>query len=260
MTKQDPLQLVAEWKVDYDNLFDVQWSPDGNLLAVAGSRIHFFDAKTFQRLDEMVQASGSLAFSADGHTLAIGDAAPPDYKLSLLDLPTRQIRQTLQSQWDGANAVAFAPDRPLLASGGQDQIVRLWDVGSKASPGKLVRESRHFDMPIRGLAFSPDGHFLALGNNDATARLWDLPANRLLHTFPDPAGSAISGLVFSQDSSALVSSGDGGAVVWDTESGQQLLTLDQASGSLALYPAGTWLASAGYGGMVRIWGVQAAAK
>ena len=65
------------------------------------------------------------------------------------------------------------PSRPTAAtlSGGADQTVRLWHMGT----GKeLCRFFGHLNY-VDCVAFSPDGRFALSGGGDKTVRLWRLP-------------------------------------------------------------------------------------
>jgi WD40 repeat protein len=67
--------------------------------------------------------------------------------------------------------LAFSPDGRYALSGGMDQSVRLWHVGT----GKeLCRFFGHLDY-IAHVAFSPDGRYALSCSNDTTIRLWRLP-------------------------------------------------------------------------------------
>ncbi len=69
------------------------------------------------------------------------------------------------------NATALSPDGKLLATGGLDGTVRLWDTET----GKLVRALIGHDSYVYGLDFAPDGTVLATaGTFDTTVRLWDV--------------------------------------------------------------------------------------
>src|SRR5436309_518441 len=78
-------------------------------------------------------------------------------------------KATLKDHKGSVDAVAFSADGALLASGGDDEVIRLWDVKT----GKLIRKLKGHDDGILGLAFSPDGKLLASASSDDTVRLWD---------------------------------------------------------------------------------------
>jgi len=64
---------------------------------------------------------------------------------------------------------AFSPDGKLLASGSDDNTVRLQDLAVVSCGTTLKRHSGR----VGSVAFSPDGKVLASGSNDETVRLWD---------------------------------------------------------------------------------------
>jgi WD40 repeat protein len=67
-------------------------------------------------------------------------------------------------------AVAFNPKGDLLATGGSDNQVKLWDLETTTQVDLLAG---HTD-PIRALAYSADGQILASTSADSTVILWDL--------------------------------------------------------------------------------------
>ena len=62
-------------------------------------------------------------------------------------------------------ALQFTRDGKLLASAGQDGLVKLWDPAA----GALVRALPPLKGEVRGLGFSPDGRRLATGSGSLAA-------------------------------------------------------------------------------------------
>jgi len=80
----------------------------------------------------------------------------------------------------GLQAMALSPDGKLLATGGDDRIVRLWE----ADTGNLVRELDGHTGEVTGVCFSPDSRSLAVAAG--TMRLWRVTGERPILKSNDP--------------------------------------------------------------------------
>jgi WD40 repeat protein len=137
-----------------------------------------------------------------------------------------------------ANAVAFSPDNRWLASGGKDNLIKIWDLAT----GNVLRTLYGHTSNVNALAVSPDGKLLASGSGaindkrdlgaftqggvvggaeDNTVRIWSVQTGRQLqvlrgHELP------VGAVAFSNDGHSLTSVGGDAVKVWDVSAGTEL--------------------------------------
>src|SRR5262245_44424199 len=68
------------------------------------------------------------------------------------------------------DAMAFSPDGRLIATGGVDTAIKIWD----AATGRVLRTLAGHHGGVKAVAFSPDGRRLASGGNDGRIRFWEI--------------------------------------------------------------------------------------
>ncbi|WP_284665604.1 WD40 repeat domain-containing protein [Myxococcus sp. SDU36] len=152
-------------------------------------------------------------------------------------------------------ALAFSPDGRLLASGGYDAVVRVWDVEA----GAQVAELKGHDAELHALAFSPDGRWLAAAGRPGALWLWDWKQGRrvaLLSGHTD----VVRGLAFSPEGEWLASGGlDQTVRVWRLRDGAEVLrfTHDDIVIAVAFSPDGARLVSSSTDRTARVWDLTA---
>lgn len=154
------------------------------------------------------------------------------------------------------NAVAYNPNGRVVASGGVDQTVKLWD----AETGLELRTLRGHSSAVQALRFTPDGRLLASGGTDQVIKLWDVETGRLMREF-EGHQMTVTSLAFSSDGRTLASGGmDQNILVWDvaTANIKQVIVPDDKAVYkglvlMALSPDGRTLASGGE--ITKLWDV-----
>ena len=121
---------------------------------------------------------------------------------------TAVLRYFLRGHIGKINALAYRPEseQPLLASGGEDHTVRLWDVRQGQAIGAPL--TGHADR-VRALAFNPlASHLLVSTGDDGLLYLWDTQTGQPLKQIQLSAPGR--SLAFSADGKAVaVGKGDG---------------------------------------------------
>jgi RNA polymerase sigma factor (sigma-70 family) len=185
-----------------------------------------------------------------GRVDAYGDPLPGG---ALARLGTVRLRQGGQ-----IHALALPADCKLLASGGSDNAVRLWQLpdgkeirrfgglrpvllGSAVAltpDGKTLaagdngqiflwetatgKEKRRLTFLAYSLAFSPDGKVLAVGGREGPIGLWDAATGKELHRLRGHPGQ-VNSLAFSSDGKRLLSGGLGkNVLLWDASTGEEI--------------------------------------
>ena len=179
-----------------------------------------------------------------------------DYDLAVwqpFDTPTEPVSRFGDHQSE-VWSLAFGPDGQTLASGGNDNRLRLWCPATGAR--SLVFEDQA--ATVAAVAWHPTGATIATGNLDSAQNLnlYDARTGSLLATLPGHT-DRVRSVAFSPDGSVLASTGSDQTIrLWDGVTGQPLGVLvghDDVVRGIAFGRDGQRLASVGNDRTVRVW-------
>ena len=149
--------------------------------------------------------------------------------------------------------VAFSPDAELVAAGGSDGFLQIWDSRTGQTAGdRLVGNTDN----VLDVAFSPNGRLLASVGADGTARVWDVQDSGLLREFGGDVG-VLDAVAFGPDGTTLATGGDDGVLrIWSSTTGDLLSEIptnhDGAVSDLAFSPDGTRVLTGGVDATARL--------
>jgi WD40 repeat protein len=238
----------------------VAFTDDGRHALVTGGAVitmDLLDAKEVRRDLELQFARIGLAISRDGKQFATGHQR--DNVIHIGEVKTSKVTLNLGGHKDGVHAVAFSPDGDRLVSGSLDGTLRLWDLKT----GKEIKQFPGIKDQIRCVDYSADGKQILSGHlgpkSEFLVRLWDVDARKEVRSLKGHAKDVTAVFFRPDGKSAVSTSMDGMAIIWNLEDGKEIRRMTHEGGiyGAALSPDGMRLLTAGFGDQtVRLWDLE----
>ncbi|MDX1990873.1 MAG: hypothetical protein SF029_00690 [bacterium] len=162
----------------------------------------------------------------------------------IYDAARGTVRSSVQGSTQYTNVSAYDDNSDLLAMGGLNGEVKVWDMFERQSLVALAGEGEN-----RALAFSADGELLATGGLQGTVQVWNWRERQPIASFELEGDEYAVRLSFSPDGSQVAVGGLSAVFIYDLATQTLLHTLQTGEGSASdvfMYsPDGRYLVNGG---------------
>ncbi|XP_058829710.1 periodic tryptophan protein 2 homolog [Topomyia yanbarensis] len=196
----------------------------------------------------------TVTFNNTGDWLALG--VPEVGQLLVWEWQSEQYVMKQQGHATGLNCVTYSPDGQLLATGGLDGKVKLWNINNGFC---FVTFSEH-SSSVTAVEFSGNKKFFVSASLDGTIRAYDIVRYRNFRTFTSPEPVQFASVAVDQSGELVAAGGQDvfEVYLWSMKLGRLLEVLSGHEGpvvTLAFSPVATSSAmvSGSWDKSIRIW-------
>lgn len=233
-------------------------------------------AKTFEEKSKSSIARGNASFASkktdeyrdallyllEAQRLPLAEGKTAISQASLNEMANLDYSILRSPNWENSrativatNAIAYRSDGKFIASGSNDNIIRLWNPKFSTGFKALKGHSR----AVFALAYSPNGKLIASGSNDTDVRLWNAQSGQAIKTLEGHTES-VKTIAFSPDGKIIASgSNDSTIRLWGVQADIATKILEDHTGSvnaITYSPYGKVIASGSNDNSIRLWDVQ----
>jgi WD40 repeat protein len=259
-------RAVAELPAHTAAVNALAFTPDRAILITAdrdgGARVWDVASRTGIR-GEIPRADPvrAIAVAPNSRHVALGSDGASGL-IRLFDITEKAPAEgaTLRGAHGGVLALAFSADGKMIAGGGEDNTLRVWEPAAGFRGDARAVLPGH-TQPITCVAFAPDGLTATTGSRDNTARVWRLSRIRssLRTALPHPA--PVDAVAYLPDGKLLATAcRDGRLRVWDLTPITPVVRAEfagHAGGTRVLVvPSAEYLVGTADGATVTTWDVR----
>lgn len=243
-------RLVNQLKGHRDWITAVAFGSDGSEL-ITGSRdrqVLIWDVASGKQrgtLGTFEHPISSIRVGPEERVAVVGFRAP----LQLFHLAERKRERVVKCPCSDTRAVAFSSDLRLLAAGGRNGLVRVWNLSNADS-----FDFQALDRRVRSILFVPGQMKTVVAGEEAEIRVWDLSSRQLAHRIPNPC--KVLSMTMISDSDFAVAGSDNTIRLYRVDGTQPHTILKGHTGSIAALTAHDGkLISGSFDTTVRIWDI-----
>jgi WD40 repeat protein len=195
-----------------------------------------------------------ITWSPSGDRIVTGGG---DGKIKVWDATSGRELNALNFFGDEALVIKWSPDGRRIATASWEGLPAVWD---------LDTGTRHFSLvghigTVHDITWSPDGTRIATaGLDDGTAKVWDAATGQVIRDlYPEGSETSVRSVAWSPDGTRIATSGLSGCRIWDTRSGEELLSFG-VDAFISWSHSGDRILGGSADGIARVWDADAGAE
>ncbi|XP_021196652.1 autophagy-related protein 16 isoform X1 [Helicoverpa armigera] len=208
--------------------------------------------KVRKELEEAARESGSRSSGSGSSEDKILDSMP--YYATVLP---NKVALRFDAHDGEVNAVKWSPTDRIVATGGADRKVKLWDVTKSMveNRGTLVGSN----AGVMSVDFDSTGAYIVGASNDFASRVWTVADQRLRHTLTGHSGKVMAAKFLGEPTKVITGSHDRTLKIWDLRS--KMCTETKFAGSscndlVTSDGAGSTIISGHFDKRIRFWDIR----
>lgn len=237
------LSQTAITQQDYQTIYDIEWHPNEDILAVASDTGIWLYNPSLENISHLEEGGRNLEWSPDGNYLAIIGS---DITIFNIDTETQVLR--IERQANTYEAEWHPQKNEIVVVNGH--LIQIWDTLT----GQMLHEMKTNQFTIRSTHWSPNGRQLATANEyEKLIHIWDVETETILLTIPHSTG--VREIEWSQHGKKLAVVGGGDIAIWDLATLQlETILAGHTKGVVDVdWKKSYYLASAGLDKTIRVW-------
>ncbi|TYH54824.1 hypothetical protein ES332_D09G197500v1 [Gossypium tomentosum] len=199
----DESDIIDEIDVDEEDLPDAE----DDIVEDSDDSIHIFTGHTGELYAVACNPTDPVLVATGG-----GDDKGFLWKIGHADWASE-----LQGHTDSVSSLAFSHDGQLLASGGFDGLVKVWDTS-----GNLKSTLEGPGGGIEWIRWHPKGHLILAGSEDCTVWMWNADNGSCLNVFSGHGASVTCGDFTPDGKTICTGSEDATLRIWNPRSGESI--------------------------------------
>uniref|UniRef100_A0A3B3Y957 APG16-like 1 n=1 Tax=Poecilia mexicana TaxID=48701 RepID=A0A3B3Y957_9TELE len=264
-TSEDNQELVSRWmaekaleanRLNAENEKDTRWAgrqtaegPGGRRQGAAANRTVTGETSPNRPISRTARRRSANSFGTSPET-----TEPPSGGCAEVRVPTTALH-VFEAHDGEVNTVRFSPGSRLLATGGMDRRVKLWEVvaGRCEAKGALTGSN----AGITSIDFDSAGSYLLAASNDFASRIWTMDDYRLRHTLTGHSGKVLSARFLLDNARIVSGSYDRTLKLWDLRSKVCMKTVFAGSSCNDIVCTEQCVMSGHFDKKVRFWDIRA---